>query len=174
MIFQNGKTDEDLSDYLSASDHNTDSEQENEGDDDATSTEKYYIGKEKTKWGKHSGARKVRRAARNICTHLPGAMNEVKTANTPSDCFNLFIDNQMLTSIAHHTYIEKVSNNYVNKSMCHETKEIKALIGLLLIAGSYRGSKQNLHFFKLMVQELKFFMHLCQRTDAYFTALLTI
>jgi len=67
---------------------------------------------------------------------------------SPLDCFNLLVNDVILNLITDCTniYIRKVQYKYKNKSLCRLTDvvEIQAVIGLLIIAGLFRASKENL------------------------------
>lgn len=107
------------------------------------------IGKDKkTKWRKSVITKNVRTRVQNIVIHLPGPKFIAKQMKSPLDCFNLLVNDVILNLITDCTniYIRKVQYKYKNKSLCRliDVVEIQAVIGLLIIAGSFRASKENL------------------------------
>lgn len=114
-----------------------------------TDNARYMWGKDgKTKWVPFPGNRSVRTRSVNIVTHLPGPKGLAKNAKTPLECWSLFIDTNMLTDIVRHTNVKisEKSQNYNDKHIVKETTlvEMKAVIGLLYLAGLFRSSRQNL------------------------------
>lgn len=106
------------------------------------------IGKDKkTKWRKFIVTKNVRTRSQNIVIHLPGPKFIAKQMKSPLDCFNLLVNNIVLNLITDCTniYIRKIQHKYKNTSLYRSTDiEIQAVIGLLIIAGSFRASKENL------------------------------
>lgn len=141
-------------DYHIVSDHETDTEQESlseEDEEDESSTRsKFYFGKDKTKWRKQAPPLNVRTRNRNIVTHLPGILGAAKDAKSPIECWNLFFED-IVQIIVFNTnlYIRKVAPKYKDSYDTKETtvEEIRALIGLLYLAGSQHGGRKNLSEF---------------------------
>lgn len=144
------------SDFCEELEHHSESETDNADSDDeplssfsAVSKEKYYIGRDKkTKWLQAPGLPNVRTRTQNLVTRLPGAIGTARNAKEPIDCFLLFIDPKIIRSISVNTniYITSIQHKYLRERDARQTDEteIKALIGLLLLAGSYRAGHQNL------------------------------
>lgn len=125
----------------------SDTEKSTSSDDE--DDEQFMIGKDKkTKWRKSVITKNVRTRVQNIVIHLPGPKFIAKQMKSPLDCFNLLVNDVILNLITDCTniYIRKVQYKYKNKSLCRLTDvvEIQAVIGLLIIAGSFRASKENL------------------------------
>lgn len=107
--------------------------------DNEVSSSKHYIGKDKsTKWRKVASKRKAKTKKRNIVTHLPGAKLASK------QCFSLFINDEIVNCT--NIKIEKDSEKNIKNNSAYKTDEveIKAVIGLLLLAGSVKSGHQNL------------------------------
>lgn len=121
-----------------------------EEDDEEHFTHKnYYIGRDKvTKWFKHCSTSRVRTRAENIITKLPGPKQYARNALKPLECWQLFFDENMLIDISRCTnlMIQQKSVNYKSKQNCSETNptEIKALFGILYLAGVFRSSHRHL------------------------------
>lgn len=102
----------------------------------------------KTKWTEKPGNLAIRTRRENIITHLPGPKRIAQNVKTPLDCWKLFIDDLILTSIVECTNekIVRKANNYTDKHMVRETclSEITACLGLLYLAGLFRSARQNL------------------------------
>jgi len=125
----------------------SDTEKSTSSDDE--DDDQFMIGKDKkTKWRKSVVTKNVRTRIQNIVIHLPGPKFIAKQMKSPLDCFNLLVNDVILNLITDCTniYIRKVQYKYKNKSLCRLTDvvEIQAVIGLLIIAGSFRASKENL------------------------------
>lgn len=147
----------DVSDF----DDSSDSEFSNDLEDDDDQTEQcgmecndenspelnFMMGKDGvTKWGRKVGVRTIRTRSYNIVSHLPGAKHCGKNANLPIECFNSFFSNDIIQKIVYYTnmYIEKVEPAYENKLRCRKTdEEIHSFIGLLIIAGAIKSSKET-------------------------------
>nr|CAH7748238.1 unnamed protein product [Callosobruchus chinensis] len=95
----------------------------------------YYFGKDRTKWAKVCYPRNVRTPKQNIITHLPGVKRVARDAKTPVECFDFLFDNQMIEDIVKWT-------NYTVRNT--DRKEIRAVIGLLYLVGTYKAAKLNI------------------------------
>jgi len=135
-------------------DHATDTEQEatdEESEEGESVSEEsrsaYYYGKDGTKWRKEAPPLNVRTRSRNIITHLPGVTGVARNASTTVQCFMLFFDD-ILPIIIENTniFIRANAHKYANKYDTKDTDEceIKALLGLLYLAGSQHGGRKNL------------------------------
>lgn len=146
--------DDDEIDHVSINSYHSDSEMiENDtekAEEEVTDHRcKYYMGKDAiTKWLKHCSSKRVRTRAENIITKLPGCKPYAKGAKTPLDCWLLFFDSTILDGITHCTniMIAKKAVGYKDKEYCGNTNitEIKALFGILYLAGVYKNSHRNL------------------------------
>lgn len=152
------------SDYVSERSEDSATEQEDqeeaekneEGEDDEESDTKTrklpcYIAKDKTtRWKKHPYSTNVRTRSVNIITHLPGVKGVAKVAKTITDCWHLFFDEVMLNDIVRYTNqrisLQSTKYNDSSKYVVKTTTllELKAVIGLLYLAGLFRSNRQNL------------------------------
>lgn len=134
---------------------NSDTEQSDNSDNEELTLSvqddeaQFMIGKDKkTKWRKTVVTKNVRTRTQNIVIHLPGPKLIAKQMKSSIDCFNLLVNNVIYNLITECTniYIGKIQHKYKNKSLCRPTDviEIQAIIGLLIIAGSFRASKESL------------------------------
>ncbi|UYV82718.1 hypothetical protein LAZ67_22000664, partial [Cordylochernes scorpioides] len=108
----------------------------------------YYIGKDqKTKWKKALPPKNVRTRSENIITHLPGVKGEAKNAKSILDCWNLFIDDNILECIVTNTnvYIRNIQQNYSRERDAYLTNlhEIKALLGIIYFLGVMKANILN-------------------------------
>ncbi|XP_072394949.1 LOW QUALITY PROTEIN: uncharacterized protein [Diabrotica undecimpunctata] len=139
------------------SDGSSDTEQECEDDQTEGKVsfrrEPYCIGKDKlTKWKKHCPPKNVRTRSTNILIRLPAIKEFVKTQLTPIDIWNCIFDEEMLNLVVDCTNIkiESVTNDYNRQRDVKPTLidfdivEIKALIGLLYLAGIRKANHMNL------------------------------
>lgn len=73
-----------------------------------------------------------------------------KNARTPLECWLLFFDQIMLVSIVENTnkYIVTISKNYKRSRDAKPTNlaEIKAVLGLLYLAGIHKSSRLNTEY----------------------------
>lgn len=138
-------------DVINNSDHDSGSEHSVEEEEEAGvtfSTGPTYIGKDKvTLWNKHAPSQRRRRLARNIVVHLPGVKGEARNATTILEAWSLFFPDVVIEEITKHTNIRlrKIRQNYNRESDVIDTnvEEIKALIGLLYLAGVLKSSHLN-------------------------------
>ncbi|VEN43902.1 unnamed protein product [Callosobruchus maculatus] len=141
--------DEDTEDCVETrEDSDTEQEGENEdGEEFESQGAPYFTAKDGTQWNKHPFSQRVRTAKVNKVSDRPGVKGEAKNAKTPLDCWNLFFSEQMLASIVENTniYIEAISPNYQRSRDARPTNlpEIKALFGLLYLAGIHKSSRLN-------------------------------
>lgn len=151
-IDEDSDQDEDVVEYRS---EGSDTVQEDDSSDDDRSPVRtpakipraaFYLGKNNTtKWNKHAPNQAVRTRSWNIISQLPGTRGIAKQAKSPFECWNLFINDEILDIIVEHTnfYIATKTQNYKRDRDCKETDkiEIKALIGLLYLSGLLKSSK---------------------------------
>ncbi|UYV72085.1 hypothetical protein LAZ67_9001767 [Cordylochernes scorpioides] len=137
-------------DHIEERNWSTDTEQytlsEEENNEDPSFN--YYIGKDqKTKWKKALPPKNVRTRSKNIITHLPGVKGEARNAKSIFDCWNLFIDDNILECIVTNTniYIWNIQQNYSREIDANLTNlhEIKALLGIIYFLGVMKANKLN-------------------------------
>lgn len=113
-------------------------------------TKLYIYGKDGTKWKRSIPNKRVRTRNENIITHLPGVKGIAREAQTAIECWSLYFTNRILEDIARNTNI-KISakklkynkdHHYLVKPTC--ISEVKAVMGLLYLAGLYKSNRQNL------------------------------
>ncbi|XP_050509192.1 uncharacterized protein LOC126886348 [Diabrotica virgifera virgifera] len=166
----------------------SDTEQEFEEDDQTEEDnvsfrrEPHFMGKDKlTKWIKHCPPKNVRTRSTNIYERLPAIKQFVKTHSTPIDIWNSMFDEEMLNQVVICTNIkiETVTNDYTRQRDAKPTDiaEIKALIGLLYLAGIRKANHMNLEdlwrtdgtgieTFRLVMSKSRFqFLLQCLRFD---------
>lgn len=99
------------------------------------------------KWSKTPPLSTVRTRAHNIVLHLPGVKQSAKSAKSPLECFNLFFTNEILDLLVTNTnkYIEKIRDKFQRDRDAKSTNvdEMKAFLGLLIMAGVLRASHLN-------------------------------
>lgn len=136
---------------------NSDESVENESDSEMSCSDNYIRndfrgynkGKDNIiKWYTDPPPRNVRTPQRNIVTHLPGVKSAAKNAKTIIHSWELFFPNDCLQEITTCTniYLAKIRDNYQRDKDVLDTdvEEIRALIGLLYIAGMLRNNHINL------------------------------
>lgn len=126
------------------------SSEEETSDDIREDVATHYVGKDKvSKWRKTKPVTNVRTRAHNIISHLPGVKGSAKEAKSPLDCWKSQITNDMLELIVTNTnkYITTIKEHYYRERDAKETTliEVKALIGLLYLAGFLRSGRQNIY-----------------------------
>lgn len=138
-------------DEVEERDADTETEQEGEADEnnDTAAGTSYFLGKDKiTKWKRNPPPRSVRRGPHNIIIHLPGVKGQAIAAKSAVDCWNCLFTEEILDIVVRYTnqYIETLRNTFSRERDINPTDviEIKAFIGLLYLAGSYRGNRQSL------------------------------
>ncbi|GFT61491.1 hypothetical protein NPIL_131551 [Nephila pilipes] len=92
--------------------------------------------------------KKTKRAPNNIYIHIPAVIGQAKDLTDILDIWKCLITDRITESIVEetHNYICSVNPNYSRSRDTRETigTEIKALLGLLYLAGIYHGNKVNL------------------------------
>nr|CAH7712309.1 unnamed protein product [Callosobruchus chinensis] len=131
--------------------HHSETEQE---DSDTIGSQRHllFIGKDKsTKWRKHQYPLNVRTRRQNIISHLPGPKGNAKNSTTPLQTFQNFIDQNIIDAIVENTniYISSIKEQYQDPQDVTPTNatEIHALIGLLILIGTFKSSRRLLREF---------------------------
>ena len=100
-----------------------------------------------TKWKTMPPRQNSRTRIHNIVTHLPGVKSATKHATTPIEAWETFFTEEMLQLIVEHTNLEiqRIRGNYSRERNANSTNivELKALIGLLFLAGLLRSYHVN-------------------------------
>ncbi|KAB0803065.1 hypothetical protein PPYR_00035 [Photinus pyralis] len=140
-------------DVIEQRDTDSESEQDCDDDDENIPPEKipripHFLGKNgSTKWRKHCIKKTCRTRRENIIVRLPGVRKYAKNALSEEECWSLFFTDAMLTEIVENTnlFIGNVSQNYTRTRAAKPTDlvEIKALFGLLYLAGTIKSSRLN-------------------------------
>lgn len=109
----------------------------------------YSLGKDKiTKWSWKVPLKSKRKGPENIITRLPGVIGDAKKAETPAECWNYFFTEAMIDIIVKYTnqYIEGIRGNFNRDRDVRNTDvtEVKAFLGLLYLAGAFKGNRQSL------------------------------
>lgn len=104
-----------------------------------------FLGKDRvTKWQKREPNRAVRSKSQNIINFIPGVTNLARHAITVLEAWLLFFPQNVIDGIVHCTniYISQCRERYSRERDARDTTstEIKALIGLLYLAGVLRSS----------------------------------
>lgn len=90
----------------------------------------------------------MRTRKQNIIVEPPGVKPDARVYKTPLECFLLFVDQTMTATITNYTNKKIEQELSKDPNNCHAYKtdetEIKALFGLLILAGSIRSGNQNL------------------------------
>lgn len=109
-----------------------------------------YIGRNKpiaTVWSNTPQPRPGRIRSHNIVTQLPGPKRQARQARSELECWNLFLPETILEKLVHYTNIKirQVQPNYARVRDARQTdiSEMKALLGLLYLAGVSISAKQN-------------------------------
>lgn len=141
------------SDHLSIQSE-SDSEQDISSGGESFCSDQFYMGKDgKTKWQKEPPRANVRTRQENIITLLPGVKDQYKDKKSSLECFEVFISNEILELVVKHTN-EKIclstpqppDGETINIIYNETSKsEIKAVFGLLFLAGLYHSGRQNLN-----------------------------
>lgn len=130
-------------------DSETEQEDEGESEEDNEGIEEFFLGKDKTtKWAQKPPSAFRRARSHNIIMHLPGVKGNAKNASTVLQCWESLFDSEILELIVKFTnqYINSIKDKFARERDAKETDliEIKAFIGLLYLAGAYRGNRQSL------------------------------
>lgn len=100
-----------------------------------------------TVWKTIQPPQNSRTRAHNIVSHLPGVKRAAKNAKSPMEAWNIFFTDDMLQSIVIFTNceIDRIKENYSRERNANSTNitEMKALIGLLFLAGLLKSSHLN-------------------------------
>ncbi|XP_056633270.1 uncharacterized protein LOC130442896 [Diorhabda sublineata] len=138
-------------DHLSVHSYHSDLECDDNVTEDAgqRSTNAFYLCKDnKTKWNKHHANNKVRTRSKNIISQLPEPKSCAKNKKTALDRWLLFFDSMIIEIITNCTnnVIRQKATAYKEKYNCGETNiiEMKALFGILYLAGVYRSGHRQL------------------------------
>ncbi|XP_043475651.1 piggyBac transposable element-derived protein 4-like [Leptopilina heterotoma] len=115
-------------------------------------SEKFFIGKDKTtKWFSSPENKKVKTRKHNIVIRLPGVKTAAKNAQSILECWELFFTKNMIEKIVNFTNIQldKLRRNYKNAKDVRPTSEIeiRAVLGLLYMIGVKKGNHVNLKEF---------------------------
>lgn len=152
-----GGPPEDKDDVLEINDQDSNSEQSegeelpglNESQQDLN-TRLCFVGKDKKSlWSKFPVvASQTKTRSRNIVTQSSGVIGKARETKTILDAWQLYFPDFVIGEIVGHTnkYIQKLRTNYSRDRDAADTnmEEIKALIGLLYLAGVLRSSHLNL------------------------------
>ncbi|XP_045508885.1 piggyBac transposable element-derived protein 4-like [Colias croceus] len=118
-------------------------------DDTASTPQPFYLGKDgRTKWYKLPPRTNVRTRAENLITHLPGCKDAARHKKTHLECFETFFTDEIVDMVLKYTN-QKISlrmeNSTSNPSYGETNKaELKAVFGLLFLAGLFRSGRQSL------------------------------
>lgn len=139
---------EEESDNEIFSSHDTNSECDIDSEDENENAINCFIGKDKkTKWLKEKPKSNVRTPAHNIVTKLPGNIGEAKNILTPSESWELLINEKMIRNVVNCTniYITSISDNFERERDARLTTiiEVRAFIGLLYFCGVHKSSHVN-------------------------------
>lgn len=139
------------------------------------------IGRDGTKWRK-TPLKATQTPPHNILVKLPGVVGQTaKNAHTESDSWRLFFDKRILALLVENTniHINCVKEQFHRDRDCRETDiiEMEAFLGLLYLAGVFRGGRQSLadfwstdglgiDIFRMTMSEKRFrFLIRCLRFD---------
>ncbi|KAI4471976.1 piggybac transposable element-derived protein 4 [Holotrichia oblita] len=142
---------------------------------------KVILGKDGTHW-KKDPPKISKTRPHNVVTKLPGVEGQdARNAKTELECWNLFFTEIILNLLVQWTnqHIENVREKFGRERDCRPTNkaEIKAFLGLLYLAGVFRGARQRLsdfwatdglgiHIFRMTMSEKRFrFLIRCLRFD---------
>lgn len=112
--------------------------------------EDFFLDANNVRWSQKTYAKNVRTRSENIITHLPGVKQIAKNIRTVLGSWSLFITEEMLHHITEYTNVKLLSvsqsydaaHQYLVKPT--DAAELKAVLGLLYLAGLYKGNRQNL------------------------------
>lgn len=100
-----------------------------------------------TIWSNIPQQRPGRIRRQNIVTQLPGPKRQARNARSEMECWSLFFPETIIKGLVVYTNIKirSVQENYARVRDARETDvcEVKALIGLLYLAGISISAKQN-------------------------------
>lgn len=112
----------------------------------------FYLGKDReTRWYLEPQVPRTARTPRhNIIPvfHRPGPQGNARLAKTPEETILTMIDDEIISKIVEFTniYIAKIRTNFERERDARPTdaREMKALIGILFIAGAVKAGRRNL------------------------------
>lgn len=159
--------------------HETDSEMSADESDELNFTRwsedgPNYVGKDrKTLWKVHRTVKSSRTKRHNLIYKLPGVKPYAKTARSVYETWNLLINDRMIHDIVTYTniYIQSIRNNYSRSRdvLDPDVDEIKAMFGLLYMAGVLKANHTNLadlwnvdgtapEFFRMVMSKNRFYL----------------
>ncbi|CAD6221989.1 GSCOCG00011693001-RA-CDS [Cotesia congregata] len=120
---------------------------ETKKNDSADGHNNYYLGRDSlTRWSKISTENSSPDCS-DLLFQSAGPSNVASKAKTTNDCFNLFVDCEILKLITHNTnlYIASIRNRYSRDRDCNDTNiaDIQTLIGLLLLMNLLKSKNDN-------------------------------
>ena len=156
-------------DHISERSENSDTEQELSDLEDAEEVQEQWLGKDGTVWSKEPARTNVRYRAENIVKIKPGVSQELRHVKDIVSCWEAFLTPAILQIIVECTnqHIEQrqinINDENSKRYIMKQTNidEIKALFGLLYLAGLFRSNKQQATDL-MMARELNFFAKLCR------------
>lgn len=152
------ESDTDQEEHISERDENSDTElsaqSSSEDDESETDQSTFQAVQNKNKkiinvwtWQKQPRNRQ-RRSKQNILLHLPGVIGPAKNVTNILDSWKCLITDAMIQCIVDNTnkFIITIQDNYSRSRDARQTDnvEIKALFGLLYLAGVYHANRLNL------------------------------
>ena len=150
---ENSESEDELEicDYQSGTEQSGDESEDGVSEDDLPLYDRLLctiVGKDGTsKWKTIPPRQNSRTRIHNIVTHLPGVKSVAKHATTPIEAWETFFTEEMLQLIVEYTNLEiqRIRGNYSRERNANLTNivELKALIGLLFLAGLLRSSHVN-------------------------------
>nr|XP_023017113.1 uncharacterized protein LOC111506312 [Leptinotarsa decemlineata]XP_023017114.1 uncharacterized protein LOC111506312 [Leptinotarsa decemlineata] len=147
------ESDIDESDHEEVTEHSSDHEQDidnaDENNDNYQMTGPSFIAEDNTYWKKHKPPRTaIRTRQENIIKRLPGPTQTTRLLKRPLEIWNHFFTEEILSEIVMCTnlFIEKIKTKYTRERDANKTDvtEIRALLGLIYMAGIMKGNKLNL------------------------------
>jgi len=108
-----------------------------------------FVAKNGESWVSQPFRQNVRHLARNIVIGEEGPVGVAKQAKGPSEAFHLFLTDSEISEITMWTnqYIIQRCDRYKDAQACRQTDstEIRAFVGLLILAGSLTSSRRDFH-----------------------------
>ncbi|XP_063227959.1 piggyBac transposable element-derived protein 4-like [Bacillus rossius redtenbacheri] len=151
------QSDSDSEDQIHKREENSDTEQScNESDGDDPGNASYYMANHKKngkivdsyQWNKCPCPNKRRRGKQNLLLHIPGVIGTAMNAETILDTWLILFDESILDSVVawtnQHIELVRPQFNRLRDARSTDVIEMKAFMGLLYLAGVYRGSRLNL------------------------------
>lgn len=148
-VFELEESDENESDFLENNVHDSESEQSEGEYEPFVWGGPDYVGKDRiTKWKMNAPPKNKRTKYCNIVTQRPGVKKSAQNAKTISDAWELFFPHDVIDQIVNYTnnQLVDIGQKYERQRDVIQTDrtEIRAMIGLLYLAGVNKSSKQNL------------------------------